>query len=233
MSTLGKISGLPEQGYFVQPVAQLPFSDVQHRLGTDRPAGLELECPLCEAPMETLLRLNTQDTRLQLEGLPLHELPLMVCTQHVISEVQYSFTSAGEPVVAELEHTVAAAAEGEGIIEIPDTHPVLLHAVPDRIAETRQLVNEGRLEEAADWAGKFDWEQPQNQIGGTPLLMNRHVGAPACCLCGQTMPFLASVVVGVRVMGEPDPLQLQLLYFLCRRCANVALVADIPVEDYS
>lgn len=232
MLPVEKILGLPEQGYFLQPVSDSSVSDAHHRLGatpdTDFP-----ECPVCEVPLQTLLALNTKDLRLKLGKIPRKELELLICPHHLTRELQYTVTSAGEVLLSELIHVPEMAGDAHLTVVLPGPRQIMFHAIPDRIAETRELAGEGRLPEAADWARKFDWNHPQNQVGGNPVLINRQLTAPVCSLCDSKMPFLASIVVGVTSPLEPDTRTLQMLYFLCRGCSNVAVKPDLAVPDYS
>jgi hypothetical protein len=232
MTPTEKVLGQPEQGYFLQPVSDRLDREAHHWLG-QHGEGEWPECPVCDAPLKALMRLNTKDLRLNLSEIPGIELPLLICPQHLTPELQYSLTSAGELLVSDADLDRDIGTDAHASIVLPAAQQILLHAIPDRIAETRELASEGRLLEAAEWARRFDWHQPQNQVGGLPVLMNFSRESPNCSMCGQKMPFLASIVVEVESPNDPEASILQMLYFLCRDCANVASVPDIAQSHHS
>lgn len=192
-----------------------------------------IECPVCNAPLKSLVVLNKKDVRLDLGDIPGNELRLLVCPAHFLRKLHYTITSAGEFLHSTRSPDTEVEMDSHLSIVLPEPQQILLHAIPDRIAETRELAGEGRLLEAADWARKFDWHQPRNQVGGFPVLVNRRLNAPHCSLCESRMPFLASVVVDIRSPIEPDIHVLQMLFFLCRGCSNVASIPDTGADLYS
>ncbi len=220
----------PVQGYFMQPQNRVSPESPAHILGGGE---FELTCTCCGQFMDSLIRLDVRDIRLELGALPLSNLPLLACREHFRNCFQYSFTSAGECLLLgnnrnELLHHLPRT-----MMRTPAPQPFLLHAIPDRIVETRRLVREGRIEEVGEWAIRFDWGEPHNQVGGMPLLLSSQAANPACSLCGRPMPFLASVMVDIEnELGEEQGFG-QSLYFLCRSCACVAARSDFSAEDYS
>jgi hypothetical protein len=147
--------------------------------------------------------------------------------------LDYSFTGAGEWLVDDSSSSVELSEVDVGRVKQIPIEAILLHAIPDRIVEARVLAGERRLAEAESWAGRYGWDQRRHQVGGIPGLVHRIMPNPECGFCGRTMPFLAVVVVEITNGFESKEHELQLLYFLCRYCANVAARADLPSGDYS
>lgn len=145
----------------------------------------------------------------------------------------YSFTSAGEILVNAHSSEVKLRMDHGGRIKQTKLQTVLLHAIPERIAEVRSLAGEGRLAEAEEWVADYDWDGPQNQVGGRPQLRDCLMQSPKCELCGRVAPFLSSVLVDVQLGFESEQHELQLLYFLCRGCMNISVLPDLPERDYS
>ncbi|GEM_PF-2386553 len=220
----------PVQGHFLQPCAKSSQGEFRHVLG-QLPSALN--CDFCGHTMVSLLALDVADGRLELGMLPVDRLPLLTCREHFHTDFQYSFTSAGEGLEFENERAGFVPSSSSARLTAREPQQVSLHAIPDRIVATRKLAREGRIGEAADWTERFEWDQPQHEVGGLPLRLNRDSTGPDCSLCEQPMPFLAAVVVEVQTGLNEETGLGQLLYFLCRTCACVAVVPDFESENYS
>jgi hypothetical protein len=142
---------------------------------------------------------------------------------------RYTLTSLGELLVlgevAEGEPKLTNWTSGKAWPALPET-PVVLHAIPERIAEARTLILQGRMAEAADWVQRFDWQSPVNQVGGVPLVLGPGCGIPVCKLCGSNMPFLACAALVSAEATDDEPGPAQTLFFLCRSCPSVLAVHD-------
>jgi hypothetical protein len=222
--------GKPAQGHFLQPCLERRRDAHVHTLGCD-PA--DLRCAYCDHPTVSLLRLDVTDSRLELDLMPVEQLPLVVCREHFLADFQYAFTSVGEPLLLRSDQTEMIPYASGALLVETKSQPVSLHAIPDRISETRRLAQEGRIDEAAEWAKRFEWAEPQNQVGGQPVRLARSADDPTCSLCDQLMPFFASIVVRVGGIGLNDGGFGQMLYFLCRTCACVAVSPDFKADNYS
>jgi hypothetical protein len=218
----------PTQGDLLQPYEQLPVGSPAHQLGGL--AETDSACPNCDQPITLLLRLDSSDIRLSLPATAQSRLDLLTCRS--CGAANYTITSAGEVLM------LPSTPDVPRINQFEPTPPaatlVMLHAIPDRIVETRRLALESRLSEAANWAERFDWHTPVNQVGGVPLGSNPGASLPVCSLCDQPMPYLASVVD-----QPPDDSGLlgaawhQTLFHLCRNCIAVTALRDFPLGEVS
>lgn len=219
----------PVEGYFLQPYAGLPEGAPRHGLGGAPDEGGE--CPVCAWPLRRLLRLDARDSRIELPRIAVGWLDLLRCPQCDVT--RYTLTSRGELLVlgevTEDKPNLTNWSPGKAWPPLPET-PVVLHAIPERIAEARALVLQGRMAEAAGWVQRFDWQSPVHQVGGVPLVLGPGCGIPVCELCGGNMPFLASVVMVNAEATDDDPHPAQTLFFLCRSCPSILAVHDAPAD---
>jgi hypothetical protein len=219
----------PVEGLFLQPYAGWPAGAPCHCLGGESDDGGE--CPACARPLRRLLRLDARDSRLELPRIAGGFLELLRCPQCEVT--RYTLTSRGELLVlgevAEGEPKLTNWSPGKAWPVLPET-PVVLHAIPERIAEARTLVWQGRIAEAASWVQRFDWQSPVHQVGGVPLVLGPGCGIPVCELCGSKMPFLASVARANAEATDDAPGAAQTLFFLCRSCPSVLAVHDAPAD---
>jgi hypothetical protein len=219
----------PVEGCFLQPYAGWPAEAPRHCLGGAADDGGE--CSACARPLRRLLRLDARDSRLELPRIAGGVLELLRCPQCEVT--RYTLTSRGELLVlgeaAEGEPNLTNWSPGKAWPPLPET-PVLLHAIPERVAEARMLVLQGRVAEAADWVQRFDWQSPVHQVGGVPLVLGPGCGIPVCELCGSNMPFLASVAMVNAETTDDEPGPTQTLFFLCRSCPSILAVHDAPAD---
>jgi hypothetical protein len=180
-----------------------------------------------------LLTLDTTDPRLELEMLPSPTLQLLTCRTHFQTAFQYSFTTSGKCLPIGNVRSGFSSSPTDDVVAASPPKPILLHAIPDRVGQSRALAKEGRIDEAEGWAKRFAWDQPQHQIGGLPFRLSRTTSDPKCSLCGLPMPFLAAAIVDVRNGLNEETGFGQELFYLCRTCACVAVVPDFKTDAYS
>ena len=219
----------PVEGCFLQPYAGLPDGAPRHCLGGTSDGGGE--CSACALPLMRMLRLEVRDTRLELPRIAGGFLDLLRCPQCEVTH--YTLTSLGELLVLGAATPGGPSPTnwslGRTWPTFPET-PVVLHAIPERIAEVRTLVLQGRMAEAAGWVQRFDWQLPVHQVGGVPLVLGPGCGIPVCELCGGNMPFLASVALVNTEATDDEPSPAQTLFFLCRSCPSILAVHDAPAD---
>lgn len=215
------VRAVPTQSFFLQPYERLPEGMPSHALGDSRPTGET--CPRCSRDWITLLSLDCTDPRLELATFK-GRLRLAVCP--ACGNAAYVVANDGELAALPEQADRRRPGSFELELEAPAHCPVALHAIPDRVTQARALAAEGRLNEAAAWAGNFDWQTFTHQVGGGQIAGRRDLIAPSCPTCSRPLPFLAcaATVAGCLPAGD----SVAVCFFACRGCQAVVAVTTGP-----
>ena len=187
-------------------------------------------CENCDRPLHRLLSLDVRDPRLGLASMPFTRLHLLSCPTCEERPRPFFYGIREDDSVAVFKHGWGGRSEQFPYPDYPDHFPAralsFAEVTPPEQEILRQINQRGPNFDQFTDLYEDELGVIRHQYGGEPFLIQLTEN-PACPLCGKAMPIVAAL--GDEIAPEPGfhaNCGVQMLWFLCPRCAVVAAVEE-------
>lgn len=217
----------PPGGYFVSLQNDTVRIDQEwHHIFCGPNDVLGAFCPNCQRSLLSLLSLDTRDHRLYFREAPFPRLSLMFCWTCELSQKLFYYVQNAEGIDI-LEYRKGQSYDDFPYEDYPLYFPkanAMLEQIPTEDQEIIKRLNRDAIDVWEVNRSRPDLARPRHQVGGEPYLVQQNIEDEIRCLiCGENMPFLATVgdqaPDGMRFTGNEF---VQVLFHCCRKCNLVA-----------